>query len=265
MIRTFIECEKCKQNVSKSNFNRHIKKCNGILDYWAKKKLGILEIDNSTVCKFCNKVNKNSNSNRNHQRLCKSNPDKQYTFIEQNKDIFKKGNPYGNRFKFNRSNQYIKAKELGLPKPILSKESRYKISLKSKNRSEELNKKIGSKVSETVSKKMLEGSWHTYGNGKFNKKYIYNGILFDSSWEMKYAMWLDCSDIKWERCKNRFSYVFDDRRKNYIPDFYLPDTKEYIEIKGFTTDRDLAKWEQFPKELKLTILMEKELKDKGVI
>lgn len=39
------------------------------------------ESDNSEyVCKFCNKICKNSNSLRNHERLCKLNPDRQVSF-----------------------------------------------------------------------------------------------------------------------------------------------------------------------------------------
>lgn len=34
------------------------------------------------ICKHCNKECKNLNSLRNHERLCKSNPDRQTTFIE---------------------------------------------------------------------------------------------------------------------------------------------------------------------------------------
>lgn len=34
------------------------------------------------ICKFCNKECKNTNSLRNHERLCKHNPNKQKTFIE---------------------------------------------------------------------------------------------------------------------------------------------------------------------------------------
>jgi len=260
MIRTYKECDKCKQNISKSNFNKHIKRCDGVLDYWAKRKHGLLEIDTNVECKFCNKINKNANSNRNHQRLCKVNPNKQLTFIEKNPYLFKAENP--NHIN---SNHFIKAKKLGLPKPIVSQETRNKLSIIRRSRSDEYNKKIGAKVSETVSQKMLEGTWHTYADGKFSKKYIYKGILFDSSWEMKYAMWLDSMDIEWERCKNKFPYEFENKKKNYIPDFFLKNTQEYIEIKGLKTDRDIAKWEQFPKDLKLTILMESDLKSLGVL
>jgi PAB1-binding protein PBP1 len=49
------------------------------------------------------------------------------------------------------------------------------------------------------------------------------------------------------------------------PDFYLPGTDEFIEIKGYKTEKDTAKWNQFPADKKLTILMHKELKDMQII
>ena len=33
------------------------------------------------ICKFCEKVCKNANSLRNHERLCKQNPNRQFTLF----------------------------------------------------------------------------------------------------------------------------------------------------------------------------------------
>ena len=44
----------------------------------------------------------------------------------------------------------------------------------------------------------------------------------------------------------------------YFPDFYLPKYKLYIEVKGYETKRDRAKWKNFPK--KLLILKNNEIK-----
>ena len=59
-------------------------------------------------CNYCDKVCKNDNSLRNHERLCKLNPNKQVlvsNFIKWNNDV-RNGLKQG-------SNQYIKAKENG--------------------------------------------------------------------------------------------------------------------------------------------------------
>lgn len=44
----------------------------------------------------------------------------------------------------------------------------------------------------------------------------------------------------------------------------LPETDEYIEIKGYKTIKDEAKWSQFPSHRKLRVLMKKELLELGV-
>jgi hypothetical protein len=258
MKRTCIECEKCSLKISKSNYKKHINKCNGELNYWSKRKLNLIFVDNGIECNFCKKTSKNPNSKRNHERLCKLNPNRQYTYIQTNQEeVLKQKQNSGF------CNQYTKAKKLGLPKPEISEETRKKRSIIGKNRSKEENIKLGEKISKTISLKMLEGTWHTYGTNA--KKCYYKGILFDSSWEVKYAQWLDLNNIKWERAKERFPYVFNNYKKNYIPDFFLFETNEYVEIKGLKTLRDEAKWDQFPKEFKLTILMEKDLKNIGVL
>ena len=74
---------------------------------------------------------------------------------------------------------------------------------------------------------------------------------------------MDKNNINWERCSESFKYNFEGFTKRYIPDFYLPDSDKYIEIKGFETKKDRAKWEHFPE--KLEVLKEKQLKELGVI
>jgi predicted nuclease of restriction endonuclease-like RecB superfamily len=57
----------------------------------------------------------------------------------------------------------------------------------------------------------------------------YKGYLMKSSWEIKYAKYLDKNNIKWEY-ENK---TFDLGNTTYTPDFYLPETDIYIEIKGW--------------------------------
>jgi len=63
-------------------------------------------------------------------------------------------------------------------------------------------------------------------------------VLMDSTWEVKMAMKLDELDIKWRRDpKIKLEYkTRGGRKRNYIPDFYLPDLDIYIEVKGYWTD-----------------------------
>ncbi len=183
-----------------------------------------------------------------HERQCPDNPNRKYI----NHKIGKKG-----------SNQYIKAEKLGLCKPEMSQEARIRISEANKKRTPEFFIELGKKVSKTINEKIANGTWHT--SLARHMHYDYNGVDLHCSWELAYAKYLDSNNIKWIRCKNSFPYIFENKLRRYTPDFYLIDSCEYVEIKGFKIPKDDAKWNQFPNHLKLTVLMENELKALGVL
>lgn len=188
-------------------------------------------------CKFCEKPCKNDNSLRNHERLCKKNPNKQEVvsnFIEYNKK-----RKYLN---IKGSNHYTKAKELGLPKPLISEETRKKISETSKNRvwTEEQKRKHSESMKSAV--KSYPDSY-TKNNVVGRVKNIeYNGVKLKGGWEIIVAKWLDENNVRWEDETKSFDYEWNGIRK-YYPDFYLPDFDLFIEVKGYQTERDLHKWE----------------------
>lgn len=203
------------------------------------------------ICKYCKQERKNDNSLRNHERLCKLNPERKYTpFQDLNLQRNKK-----------RSNQWVKAKENNKHYQIKDS-TRVKLSEANKKRSKELNIDTGIKISNTVRKKVNDGTWHT--SLAKHMHIDYNGVDLHGSWELKYAQYLDANNIKWSRNKDSFAYFFDGKERKYTPDFYLIDTDEYIEIKGYKTEKDIAKWSQFPLHRKLTVLLEKELKQLGI-
>ena len=63
-------------------------------------------------------------------------------------------------------------------------------------------------------------------------------VSMDSTWEVIMAMRLDELNIRWERDENmKLPYLSKaGRKRNYIPDFYLPDHDAYIEVKGYLTE-----------------------------
>jgi hypothetical protein len=140
-----------------------------------------------------------------------------------------------------------------------SDESKLKMSEKMLNRPKEWFTENGQKVSETIQKKVAEGTWHT--SLAKNMHYNYNGVDLHGRWELNYAQYLDKNNIKWIRCKEQFDYFYDGKNRKYTPDFYLTESDEYIEIKGYKTEKDKAKWSQFPKNKKLIVLTASELKD----
>lgn len=163
------------------------------------------------ICRFCKAEKKNGNSLRNHERLCKENPNRQ----KSNLMVYNESDHKGH-------NQYTKARELGLPKPVVSEISH-------KKRSESASKR---KHSEETKRKLSEaakrnnfGGWHT------SRSFTYNGIVLDSSYEVKFAEDLDKNKIKWSRPKPLL-YRLNDEEHRYYPDFYLDDFDVYVDTKN---------------------------------
>lgn len=207
-------------------------------------------------CKFCNKLCKNSNSHRNHERLCKLNPDKQYIkssgFAKYNEQI-KLGERSG-------TNHYIKAKQLGLPKPIISAETRDKISNNSKIASRNYWNDETRKQRSEIMKRVVKENPDSYSSKNVcgrTKKVVFNGFELNGSWELIVAKWLDGNNIKWTNKISPFTYNWNDNTHLYFPDFYLPDYDRYIEVKGYERERDRHKWKVVPN---LIIIKQKEIK-----
>jgi intein/homing endonuclease len=74
----------------------------------------------------------------------------------------------------------------------------------------------------------------------------YKNINMRSSWEVKYAEYLDKNNIKW-KYEPRFFNL--DKLGNYFPDFYLVKENKYIEIKGIgNLDKVIAFRQKYPNE-----------------
>lgn len=95
-------------------------------------------------------------------------------------------------------------------------------------------------------------------NNKFGTVTYYdslnNGrVRFRSRLECTYATYLDKSGIKWEYERDSFPYLdIKGKRRTYTPDFYLADTDEYIEIKGYDNGESNYKIDKM-REIGLTI------------
>lgn len=176
------------------------------------------------VCEFCKKICKNLNSLRNHTRLCRLNPNKQESNIKKFKDR--------NSIPWNKNKTGFTAWNKG-------KEGTFK----GKHHSEK------TKTQMSVSRsKLYESGWEPVCGRA--KKYSYNShiagnIKVDGTWELEVAKYFDFINIEWKRNKNRFRYIKPDGKiSTYQPDFIIKDYI-YIEVKGYETDIDRAKWSQF--------------------
>lgn len=168
------------------------------------------------------------------------------------------GEEKGKRFRFHEiycncnpnrksgSNQYIKASNLGLEKPKLSVETREKLSKASSKQMTDFYK--DTKNRELWSEKMQKAVRdHPESYSKNNvsgrvKLYSIKDTKVKGKWELLVAEKLDELDIQWTNSLTGIEYEWGGRTRKYFPDFYLKDYNLYIEVKGYKTDRDIAKW-----------------------
>ena len=83
------------------------------------------------------------------------------------------------------------------------------------------------------------GGWRNFGgNGKSG---IYEGYLYQSSWELAWIVYHLDHNIEFLRPTEYFEYEFEGQNRKYYPDFYLLNSNEYVEVKGFWSDNTAAK------------------------
>ena len=105
---------------------------------------------------------------------------------------------------------------------------------------------------------------HFYGKHRKPNFIKYRNIWMRSSWEVAYAKYLDKQKIKWQYEPK----YFDLEKTTYTPDFYLPETDMYIEIKGYKSNVFIKKFKLFKKlypNIKIKILDENYFNKKGEI
>jgi hypothetical protein len=108
---------------------------------------------------------------------------------------------------------------------------------------------------------MFGKSTLTKGRGR---RIRYKNIYFRSFYEFAYAKYLDKNKIKWQYEYKRFNLD----NCTYCPDFYLPETNEYIEIKGWLTPiakNKIKLFRKIYKDLRFKILYKKDLQKIGVL
>ncbi len=106
----------------------------------------------------------------------------------------------------------------------------------------------GRKQSEETKKKLSKCGGYKPRSGR-GKSGWFKNYWCQSSWELAFVIYNIDHNIKFKRNNLGFQYTFKEKNLKYYPDFILGDT--YIEIKGFKTDKDVSKWEQFQGKLKI--------------
>lgn len=182
-------------------------------------------------------------SNRDIQLLAKSNC--KYSIEELNQkaeevaELYKKEYSLRDLIKMGyNQTAYDRAKQLGLLKPRTLSESR-KIAIKKYGPN-----RMGSEGKKKTSKRMSE-----HNPGGKAKWFTVAGKKVQGTWERDFALYLEEQNIPWRRCK-AWPYTINEEQKHYTPDFYLSETDEYIEIKGYWWGNDREKMdavlEQYP-------------------
>jgi len=104
-----------------------------------------------------------------------------------------------------------------------------------------------------------KGQWCTRLSGK--------KIWMRSSWEVKYAEYLDKNTVEWDYESRAFPIVLNEKEQTYRPDFFLVKENQYVEIKGYWRDDAKEKFdafcEQYPK-IKIVVLMKDDLIAMGI-
>jgi hypothetical protein len=77
---------------------------------------------------------------------------------------------------------------------------------------------------------------------KRGKELIYDNVRFRSNWELLTAKYFDTNNIKWQYEPKVFIL---NEEITYTPDFYLPDSNKWIEVKGYWYDDAIIKYNKF--------------------
>lgn len=102
-----------------------------------------------------------------------------------------------------------------------------------------------------LTRKILSEKANSFNNGYVKTKYyevycpfIKTSCKVQGTWEKRYAEYLNANNISWVKDRKiNMPYVVNEINKIYYPDFYLPDTDTYIEIKGYMWKGDKEKME----------------------
>ena len=152
---------------------------------------------------------------------------------------FEKGNKPWNLGKTKENNPILKKISGALKGKPSNSNGRGKTPEREKSRKDKISKRM-----------KIVGGGYRQGSGR-GKKGRYKGIWCDSSWELAWVIYNLENGVSFCRNLKKFAYTYRHRKKFYIPDFFLNESKEYIEIKGYKTFQFEQKMLQFKFPLKV--------------
>ena len=93
-----------------------------------------------------------------------------------------------------------------------------------------------------------------YNRGRVKSFICTNGFKVLGAWEREFVEFCLSNHILVEQPNTGFSYQWNGER-TYFPDFYLPETDQWVEIKGLQTERDKSKWDSLRNYHKKNLLV----------
>lgn len=224
-----MKCQYCdKPAKSKNSKSQHELRCKHNPDHISLQYLtqrgpigqGIIE---PTPCEFCGKTHTTKSSLNNHRIRCPQNPNRRIQAMT----------------------------ESGKEKSRLANEAKSKRIWSDP----EFRKRHQDSMRQAVENNPES---YTSSNRGRTKQIEYDGIKFQGQWELDFYKWAKDQGLDPKRPNKGFSYQWNGQRK-YFPDFYIDSLDSYVEVKGYETDRDRAKWNQFPE--RLIIIKEQQIKE----
>lgn len=223
--RFTVSCVDCKKELATIQLSKHIdsKSCKSNLEIIPKTPKIF-----SKICIYCGILT----TNKRHETLCQLNPNKKSP-----------------------KNQYTKARDNGTEYSI-SDDTRAKLVACNTGRIHK--QETIEKLKVSMQKAVLDNP-ESY-NGRFNRGFVKeiicsNGFKVLGSWEASFVEFCISHNIILKQPKIPFDYIYENRSRKYFPDFYLKEYNTYVEIKGYKTAKDVAKWEYFTNKHKNKLLI----------
>lgn len=232
-------CELCGQEISKSNYSKHIRRHNNHPETFNKISYKLNHED--LICQFCGKECKNRNSLCNHERLCKENPNRQNVIID---GFNNKGRTAWNKGLTKETDERLQKQSTSLHLSIQSGKVKYRYSTDNPSTRESVKEKLR----QTAINNLITGKVIPISHSR-SKHGTYKGIHCDSLWELSYLIYCLDKNIRIERNTKYFEYMFEGRKHLYYPDFYHPDLDLYVEVKGYKDKKYYAKMKFAPNNL----------------
>lgn len=186
-------------------------------------------IETNLVCSFCNRLCKNLNSYRQHTMRCPKNPNRDEKFCTS----YFKGHVGWNRGLTADTNESVRKGRDNLKLYYTTNPGTFK----GLHHTELSKQKIS--ISQTEADHSFQ---NRYSHGK---KGYYDNILFMSTYELSYYIYMRDSGHDIRRCDERFVYYDDSNKKHYYnPDFIVDDY--IVEIKGYERPVDCIKYKAVP-------------------